>query len=72
MHSIYVLAGRMKNIVIAAALTLLYIFLLTVLFENFVNKASSTLLTALAAVLFLAASFLYVQLLIKTFKNPTK
>ena len=61
-----------RNILLVVALTLLYIFLLTVIFENFVNRPSSTMLTLVAFLLFILLSFLYAQFVIKTFRKRIK
>lgn len=66
------IAVAMRNVLIVVGLTLLYIYLLTVLFENFVNKASNTLLTLSGIVLFLLISYCYATFIIKTFKNRLK
>lgn len=54
---------------VLVALTLLYIFLLTLLFEYSINKSSSTWLTVAGVSLFFVLSYLYAQLFIKIFKN---
>jgi len=59
----------LKKILLVLALTFLYIFLLTAVFENFINRASSTALSVLALLLFVALSFLYAHLIIKIIKN---
>ena len=70
---ISVLAVRMtKDVLLVLGLTLAYIFLLTIVFENFVNKPSSTVLSLAALFLFIAASVLYAYFIIKTIKNRLK
>jgi cytochrome c oxidase assembly factor CtaG len=62
----------LKNFFILLAFTGVYIFLLTVLFENFVNRPSSTWLTLLGVLLFFMISYLFATALIKTYKNRLK
>jgi hypothetical protein len=45
----------MNRPILVIATVLLYILLLTGIFENFINRASSTFLTALAIILFIIA-----------------
>lgn len=49
--------------------TLSYVFLLTVLFEYCLNKASDSLLTTLGILLFILFTVLYIQLFLKTIKG---
>lgn len=62
----------LKKILLLVVFTLVYIFLLTVLFEYFINKPSDTLLTLSGLLLFFLVSFIYVTILIKTFKQNFK
>ena len=60
----------MKNVVLTICITLVYIGLLTVIFEYFINEASSTLLTASGLLLILILSTAFLYYLLRRFKNP--
>ena len=62
----------LKNFFILVALTGVYIFLLTLLFENFINRPSSTWLSLFGLLLFFVLSYLFATALLKTYKNRLK
>ncbi|HEU4472305.1 MAG TPA: hypothetical protein VFR58_14530 [Flavisolibacter sp.] len=59
----------MRNILVSVVLVLAYIFLLTGMFEVFINRSSSTLLTVSAIGIFIVMTLLLARFLIKQFKN---
>lgn len=61
-----------KKLLLLLLLALAYIFTLTVVFENFINKASSTVLTTIAVCLFLLLSIGFAITATKIFKLKSK
>lgn len=66
---IYSFAGIMKGIFLTIILSLVYIALLTLIFEYFINRPSDTLLTLAGLGLLLAFTFLFIRILLRKFKN---
>jgi hypothetical protein len=62
----------MKVLLIIVALTLGYIYLLTIIFEYCINKASSTLLTLAGMALILVLTAVYAALISKNIKHKPK
>lgn len=62
----------MRSAFIIIALTLVYIYLLTILFEYCINKASNSLLSLAGVLLFLVISFGYAAFLFKSVKKQPK
>lgn len=58
-----------KRILLLVLLSVVYISLLTLLFENFINKPSSTLLSIAGVILFIGISYFFVQLVFKTLQK---
>lgn len=66
---LYSFASIMKGIFLTIVLALVYIALLTFTFEYFINRPSDTMLTLAGVGIFLAATFLFVRILLRKFKN---
>ena len=59
----------MKRPILVIGVFLAYIFLLTGIFENFINKASSTMMTVLAIALFLMMTYMVYLFIRKQLKR---
>jgi len=66
---LYSFAPIMKGIFLTIVLSLVYIALLTLTFEYFINRTSDTMLTLAGLGLFLAFTFLFIRILLRKFKN---